>query len=102
MWTAGLMSGVLGTRLPGPGSIYVSQQITFTQPVYFGGTITARAEVLERLVERRRVRLSTVCVNQRGEEVLVGEALLSPPKSDAPVHAVVPARSRPGIRQRAI
>ena len=102
MWTAGLMSAVLGTRLPGPGSIYVSQQITFTRPVYFGDTITARVEVVERLVERRRVRLSTVCVNQRGEEVLVGEALLSPPKSDAPVHAVVPARSRPGIRQRAI
>jgi len=81
MWTAGLMSAVLGTRLPGPGSIYVSQQITFTRPVYFGDTITARVEVVERLVERRRVRLSTVCVNQRGEEVLVGEALLSPPKT---------------------
>jgi len=72
---------VLGTRLPGPGSIYVSQQITFTRPVYFGDTITARAEVVERMVERRRVRLRTVCVNQRGEDVLVGEALLSPPKS---------------------
>ena len=81
MWTAGLISAVLGTRLPGPGSIYVSQQLTFTRPVYFGDTITARAEVVERMVERRRVRLRTVCVNQRGEDVLVGEALLSPPKS---------------------
>ena len=81
MWTAGLMSAVLGTRLPGPGSIYVSQQLTFSRPVYFGDTITARAEVVERLVDRRRVRLTTVCVNQRGEEVLVGEALLSPPKT---------------------
>ena len=81
MWTAGLMSAVLGTRLPGPRSIYVSQQITFTRPVYFGDTITARAEVVERLVERRRVRLSTVYVNQRGEEILVGEALVSPPKT---------------------
>ena len=68
MWTAGLMCAVLGTRLPGPRSIYVSQQISFTRPVYFGDTITARAEVVERLVERRRVRLSTVYVNQRGEE----------------------------------
>ncbi len=81
MWTAGLISAVLGTKLPGPGSIYVSQQITFTRPVYVGDAITARVEVVERMVERRRVRLTTVCVNQRGEDVLVGEALLSPPQS---------------------
>ena len=68
---------MLGTQLPGPGAIYVSQQITFTRPVYFGDTIAARVEV----VERRHVRLRTVCVNQRDEDVLVGEALLSPPKS---------------------
>ncbi len=81
MWTAGLISAVLGTQLPGPGAIYVSQQITFTRPVYFGDTITARVKVVERMLERRRVRLRTVCVNQRDEDVLVGEALLSPPKS---------------------
>ena len=80
MWTAALISAVLGTKLPGPGCIYVSQRITFTRPVYFGDRITARVEVVERLADRNRVRLKTVCLNQKREEVLVGEALLSPPK----------------------
>ena len=80
MWTAALISAVLGTRLPGPGCIYVSQQIKFTRPVYFGDRITARVEVVERLEDRNRVKLKTVCVNGDREEVLVGEAVLSPPK----------------------
>ena len=80
MWTAALISAVLGTRLPGPGCIYVGQEIAFTRPVYFGDRITARVEVVERVTERNRVRLKTVCVNQDSQEVLVGEALLSPPK----------------------
>ena len=81
MWTASLVSAVLGTKLPGPGCIYVGQQIEFTRPVYFGDTITARVEVIERVVDRNRVKLKTTCVNQRGEEVMRGEALLSPPKT---------------------
>ena len=80
MWTAGLVSAVLGMKLPGPGCIYVSQQIKFTRPVYFGDRITARVEVVERLEDRNRVKLKTVCVNGDREEVLVGEAVLSPPK----------------------
>ena len=80
MWTAALISAVLGTKLPGPGCIYVGQQIAFTRPVYFGDRVTARVEVMERLEDRNRVRLKTVCANQAGQEVLVGEALLSPPK----------------------
>ena len=81
MWTAGLVSAVLGTTLPGPGCIYISQQITFTKPVFFGDVITARAEVVERFVERNRVRLKTTCVNQDDELVMEGEALLLPPKA---------------------
>jgi acyl dehydratase len=81
MWTAGLISGVIGTRLPGPGSIYVTQDLQFLKPVRAGDTITARVEVVEIVRERNRVRLRTVCVNQRGEEVLAGEAWVLPPKS---------------------
>ncbi len=81
IWTAGLISGVIGTRLPGPGSIYVTQDLQFLRPVRGGDTITARVEVVEIVRERNRVRLRTVCVNQRGEEVLTGEAWVLPPKS---------------------
>ena len=82
MWTAGLISAVLGTRLPGPGCIYVRQTTTFTAPVYFGDTITARVEVVERIPDRNRVRLETTAVNQDGVEVVTGEALLLPPKEE--------------------
>lgn len=81
IWTAGLISAVIGTRLPGPGSIYVTQDLQFLKPVRAGETITARVEVVEVVPERNRVRLRTVCVNQRGEEVLTGEAWVLPPKS---------------------
>ena len=81
MWTTGLVSAVLGTQLPGPGCIFISQQVTFTRPVYFGDTITARIEVVECLVERNRVRIKTVCLNQDGDEVMTGEAMLKPPKT---------------------
>ena len=81
IWTAGLISGVIGTQLPGPGSIYVTQDLQFLKPVRAGDIITARVEVLEIVRERNRVRLRTVCVNQRGEEVLAGEAWVLPPKS---------------------
>jgi 3-hydroxybutyryl-CoA dehydratase len=81
IWTAGLISGVIGTRLPGPGAIYLSQELKFLKPVFFGDVITARVEVLEVVRDRNRIRLKTVCENQRGEEVLTGEALVMPSKT---------------------
>lgn len=81
IWTAGLISAVIGTRLPGPGAIYLSQDLKFLKPVKFNDVITARVEVIETSRERNRVRLRTVCSNQRGEEVLVGEALVMPSKT---------------------
>jgi acyl dehydratase len=78
MWTAGLISAVIGTRLPGPGAIYLSQSLKFLKPVLFGDAITARVEVLETNAEKNRMLLRTVCTNQRGEEVLTGEALVKP------------------------
>ena len=61
---------MIGTRLPGPGAIYLSQTLKFLKPVMFGDVITARVEVLETNREKNRMRLRTVCINQRGEEVL--------------------------------
>lgn len=78
IWTAGLISAVIGTRLPGPGAIYLSQDLKFLKPVKFGDVISARVEVLEVNRERNRLRMRTVCTNHRGEEVLTGEALVMP------------------------
>lgn len=80
IWTAGLISAVIGTRLPGPGAIYLSQELKFLKPVLFGDVITARAEVIEVMRERNRLRLRTVCTNQRGDDVLTGEAFIMPSK----------------------
>jgi 3-hydroxybutyryl-CoA dehydratase len=79
MLSAGLVSAVLGMQLPGPGTIYLSQQLIFKAPVKMGETIKAVAEVVEKL-EKGRVRLKTTCYNQDGVEVLDGEALVIAPK----------------------
>lgn len=74
MLTAGLVSAVLGTKLPGEGSIYLSQDLIFTAPVYIGDTITAKVEIDEIIIEKNRVILTTICTNQNGEIVLKGTA----------------------------
>jgi acyl dehydratase len=81
IYTAGLISAVIGTRLPGPGAIYLSQSLKFVKPVKAGDTITARVEIIEVIRERNRIRLQTVCVNQLGEEVLSGEAWVMPSRT---------------------
>jgi len=81
IWTAGLVSAVIGTRLPGPGAIYISQDLKFLKPVKAGDSISARVEVLEVSRERNRIRLRTVCTNQRAEDVLTGEAVVMPSRT---------------------
>lgn len=80
MLTGSLISTIVGTMLPGPGSIYVSQELNFLIPVLIGDTITARAEVVELNREKNRVTLTTECFNQKGDKVLSGKAVVSPPK----------------------
>lgn len=80
MLSAGFISTVLGTKLPGPGVIYLKQELAFVAPVKFGDTITAKVEVTELDVEKNRVVLKTVCTNQNGKEVLDGRAVMMPPK----------------------
>ncbi len=82
MLSAGLISAVLGTRLPGPGTIYLEQTLRFTRPVRIGDTVTARVEIVELIEKRRRVRLTTACTNQDGEVVLEGEALVMVPAAE--------------------
>ncbi len=83
MLTSSLISAVLGTQLPGPGTIYLSQELKFRRPVKIGDTITARAEVVELLPEKNIARLRTTCVNQWEETVLEGEAVVMPSKQPA-------------------
>jgi 3-hydroxybutyryl-CoA dehydratase len=80
MLTASFISTVIGTMLPGPGSIYMRQEINFLAPVKIGDTITAYAEISEKIAGKKRVRIKTYCINQEGETVLDGEALVSPPR----------------------
>jgi 3-hydroxybutyryl-CoA dehydratase len=78
MLTAGFVSAVIANQLPGTGTIYLNQELTFLAPVRIGDTITTRVEVLETM-GKNRVRLKTSCTNQDGTVVLDGEALVSPP-----------------------
>lgn len=80
MLSAGLISAVLGTRLPGPGTIYIGQTLNFLAPVHVGDTITATVEVLELVAGGKRARLKTACTNQDGTIVLDGEATVMPPR----------------------
>ncbi len=80
MLPAGFVSTAIGTKLPGTGTIYVKQTLSFLAPVRIGDTITARVEVIEIMDGENRVRLKTICVNQEGIQVLDGEAVVSPPK----------------------
>jgi 3-hydroxybutyryl-CoA dehydratase len=81
MLSAGFISAAIGMQLPGPGTIYMRQELNFKAPVRIGDTVTARVEIVEINTEKKRVRLKTTCVNQEGTVVLDGEALVSPPKA---------------------
>jgi 3-hydroxybutyryl-CoA dehydratase len=81
MLTAGFISAVLANKLPGAGTIYLKQEMSFLAPVRIGDTITARVEVLELITEKNRVRLKTTCTNQDNVVVLEGEAQVMPPKA---------------------
>ncbi len=77
--TAGLISAVLGTKLPGPGTIYLAQELKFIAPVSPGDTITATCTVTGKIPEKRRVILDCHCANQNGQEVLRGTATVRAP-----------------------
>ncbi len=80
MLLGGFMSAILGNQLPGPGTIYIRQELNFLRPVHIGETIIARVEIVEVLPEKNRIRLKTTCVNQDGILLVEGEAIVSPPR----------------------
>lgn len=78
--TSGLISAVLGTRLPGIGTIYMSQNIKFLKPVYINDTIKASVKAKKLIAEKNIAIFETICTNQNGEIVIEGEATVMPPK----------------------
>ncbi|GHE47022.1 (R)-hydratase [Camelimonas fluminis] len=80
MFTAGMISALIGTRLPGPGSVYLSQTLQFLAPVRIGDVVTAAVEVVELVPARQRVRLFCECVAD-GRGVLEGEAWVAMPEN---------------------
>jgi 3-hydroxybutyryl-CoA dehydratase len=81
MLSAGYISAVLGTHLPGPGAIYISQTMTFKRPVRIGDEVTTRATVQAIDPEKARVTLSTVC-EVAGKAVVEGEAVVMVPRRE--------------------
>lgn len=82
LYTASLISAVLGTRLPGPGAVYMSQTLNFRAPVKIGDTVDVIVEVIELVPEKHRARLSCIC--KVGDEVVLdGEALVKVPSATA-------------------
>jgi phosphotransacetylase/acyl dehydratase len=74
MWGASLISTLLGTKLPGPGTIYLSQTLRFRHPVTVGDTIIVTVTVMARELEQHRITFDCLCTNQRGEVVISGNA----------------------------
>jgi len=79
MWSGALISTVLGTEFPGPGTIYLGQSLRFRRPVKVGDTITIKVTATEKDAEKGRVLLDTACLNQDGEVVVSGTAEVIPP-----------------------
>lgn len=82
LYTASLISAVLGTRLPGPGAIYISQTLNFRAPVKIGDTVVVSVTVAELIAEKSRARLACLC-EVDGEVVLDGEAVVKVPSEKA-------------------
>ncbi len=81
MLVAGLISAVLGTKLPGPGTIYLGQELRFKKPVYIGDTITAVVEVEKIRQDKPIATLKTECYNQHDVLVITGTATVLFPQS---------------------
>ena len=80
MLVSSFISTVLGMYLPGPGTIYLGQELKFLAPVRIGDTIKAQVQVIEKIEEKNRIKLKTTCCNQEGKVVVDGIATVMPPK----------------------
>lgn len=79
MWGGALISTVLGTQLPGPGTIYIKQNLKFLKPVTLGDTLTVTVTVIEKIADKKHLVLECVCKNDQGKDVIRGEAKVMAP-----------------------
>ena len=84
MLVASLFSGIIGVKLPGKGTIYLRQTLKFMAPVSIGEKVTATVEILNIRENKPIITLRTTCVNQAGEVVLDGEAVVKTLGQDSP------------------
>ena len=84
MFSGALISAAIACEMPGPGTIYLGQQMRFTRPVKLGDTLTVQLEVLEKL-PKGRVRIATRVFNQNAEQVVDGEAEVLAPRAEQTV-----------------
>ena len=94
MWSAGLISTCIGTVMPGPGSVYMGQELAFKLPVRIGDTLTATVTVKEKNERRKFVVIDCQVRNQHGKVVVCGDAKVIPP----PVSGEVEAPKLPHIQ----
>ena len=80
MWSASLISTVLGTQIPGPGTILINQSVRFVRPVTLGDTVTITTTVKQKFPHNQHILFDCVCTNQEGMEVVVGTAEVLPPR----------------------
>lgn len=79
MWGGALISTVLGTQLPGPGTIYLNQSLSFRRPVGIGDKVLVRVTVKEKIIDKKQILLKCECLNQDGESIIIGEATVIAP-----------------------
>jgi phosphate acetyltransferase len=79
MWGGALISAVLGTQLPGPGTIYLNQSLSFRRPVGLGDKVSVRVTVKEKIAAKKQILLECECRNQDGECIIIGEAKVIAP-----------------------
>ena len=87
MWSAGLISTCIGTVMPGPGSIYLGQELIFKLPVKVGDTLTATVTVKQKNDKRKSVVIGCQVRNQDGKMVVCGDARVVPPSQSAEIEA---------------
>ncbi len=98
MWTGSLISAVLGTELPGPGTQYRSQSLHFHGAVHLGDTVTAQVTVADKESKDRLVTLDCLCTNQNGDELVTGQAeVIAPTEKISRLRTELP---EVGVRRR--